>query len=53
MLKSVPESERDGWIKSVATMIDQNVSAFEEAEKWNEFSKWRWFHQRFNRLVKA
>ena len=49
---SIPPTERKKWLGYCSEMIDFNISAFEKAEKWNEFAKWSWFKDSFSAFVK-
>jgi hypothetical protein len=47
MLAIVPVADRKIWVDSRTEVINQNISAFEKVEKWNEFAKWSWFRGKF------
>jgi hypothetical protein len=48
--KGSEKSNATRWFNSACQIAEMNISHFEEAEKWNEMSKWAWF---LDKLKKA
>ena len=46
-----PGTVANQFILETLSLIDQNVEAFEQAEKWNEMAKWVWFKSKFSKAL--